>query len=605
MSVADRSEIEDNQFPIYIIAPILMKTIILLLLVINFSASAQSNIVISDIENLKDAINSASPGDTITVIKGSYDYEGSITITNKGSVENPIIIKAEEILGVELTGETYFDFRQCEFMILEGFNFTSKDVTAVKLQACNNIRLTKNRFALEETESLKWVLVGGIWNDPNALSHHNRIDHNLFENKFMPGNFLILDGTPEPTYLSSQYDRIDHNHFKINSPRVENEKESIRVGWSELSESSGFTVVEHNLFEDCDGDPEIISVKTCDDTIRYNTFIRCAGTLSLRHGNRSSVYSNFFLGEGKSGTGGIRLYGDDHLIYNNYFEGLTGTTWDAPITLTNGDYDGGANLSKHFRINRAIVVHNTLINNSHNIEIGFTNNGKYGKPPREVVIADNIVVADTNEIVKLYSEPITFTWENNLFWTEDNAIIGADLDSNAYWSSDPLLEENIFYKQSANSPTIDQASNRYDFITNDIEGQQRSGMFDVGADEFSSDPIIFKPLTESEVGPFADMNITKIINKSVNTPIKYLLYQNYPNPFNPTTTITFMLDKQADVKLEIYNSLGGKVATLINANKSAGQHHVTWDATEVTSGIYFYRINANSKILTKKMLLLR
>ena len=581
------------------------KVILLLLLVNNYSLSAQSNIVISDIDNLKNAINSASPGDTITVLKGSYDSEGSITITNCGSVENPIVIKAEEILGVEFTGETYFDFRQCEFIILEGFNFTSKDVTAIKLQACNKIRVTKNRFALEETESLKWVLIGGIWNDPNALSHHNRIDHNLFENKSMPGNFITIDGTPNPTYLSSQYDRIDHNHFKINSPRVENEKESIRVGWSELSETSGFTVVEHNLFEDCDGDPEIISVKTCDDTIRYNTFIRCAGTLSLRHGNRSSVYGNFFLGEGKNGTGGIRLYGDDHLIYNNYFEGLTGTTWDAPITLTNGDYDGGSNLSKHFRINRAIVIHNTLINNKHNIEIGFTNNGKYGKPPRDVVIADNIVVADTNEIVKLYSEPIEFTWENNLFWAIENAILGADLDSNAYWSSDPLLEKTIFYKQATNSPTIDQASNKYDFITYDIEGQKRNGMLDIGADEFSSDPIIFKPLTESEVGPYSDTNVTNIRNKSENKPLTYSLYQNYPNPFNSGTQLQISIPTIGNYTLRVYNQLGQVVATLLNGQVTTGTHTFNFEASGLASGVYFYNFSGDNFSQIRKMILLK
>jgi len=372
-----------------------------------------------------------------------------------------------------------------------------------------------------------------------------------------------------------------------------------------LSETSGFTVVEHNLFEDCDGDPEIISVKTCDDTMRYNTFIRCAGTLSLRHGNRSSVYGNFFLGEGKSGTGGIRLYGDDHLIYNNYFEGLTGTTWDAPITLTNGDYDGGSNLSKHFRINRAIVIHNTLINNKHNIEIGFTNNGKYGKPPRDVVIADNIVVADTNEIVKLYSEPIEFTWENNLFWAIENAIIGADLDSNAYWSSDPSLEKNIFYKQSTNSPTIDQASNKYDFITLDIEGQKRIGMLDIGADEFSSDPIIFKPLTESEVGPYSDTNVTNIENESVDTPITYSLFQNYPNPFNSGTQLQISIPTIGNYTLRVYNQLGQVVATLLNGQVTTGTHTFNFEASGLASGVYFYNFSGDNFSQIRKMILLK
>ena len=273
--------------------------------------------------------------------------------------------------------------------------------------------------------------------------------------------------------------------------------------------------------------------------------------------------------------------------------------------MTNGDYDGGSNLSKHFRINRAIVIHNTLINNKHNIEIGFTNNGKYGKPPRDVVIADNIVVADTNEIVKLYSEPIEFTWENNLFWAIENAIIGADLDSNAYWSSDPSLEKNIFYKQSTNSPTIDQASNKYDFITLDIEGQKRIGMLDIGADEFSSDPIIFKPLTESEVGPYSDTNVTNIENESVDTPITYSLFQNYPNPFNSGTQLQISTPTIGNYTLRVYNQLGQVVATLLNGQVTTGTHTFNFEASGLASGVYFYNFSGDNFSQIRKMILLK
>ena len=199
------------------------------------------------------------------------------------------------------------------------------------MQACNNIRITRNTFRLIETESLKWVIIGGVWNDPNAVSHHNRIDHNLFENKSFAGNYITVDGSGDPVYQSSQYDLIDYNHFRNIGPRIVNEMETIRVGWSELSRSSGYTTIEYNLFENCDGDPEIISVKTCDNIVRYNTFMSSQGTLCLRHGDRTIVNGNYFFGEGKDGTGGIRFYGDDHKIYNNYFEGLTGTIWDAAL----------------------------------------------------------------------------------------------------------------------------------------------------------------------------------------------------------------------------------------------------------------------------------
>lgn len=576
-----------------------------LLIIFSVNIFGQSNIIITDIDDLKNAINSALPGDTITVKNGSYDSGTSITITNSGSEAKPIVIKAEEISGVELKGETYFDFRQCEYIILEGFDFISQNVTAVKLQACNNIRITRNRFAIKESESIKWVIVGGVWNDSNAFSHHNRIDHNLFENKSYPGNFITIDGSAEPTYKSSQYDRIDHNHFKMNTPRAENEKESIRVGWSEISQSSGYTVVEHNLFEDCDGDPEIISVKTCDDTIRYNTFIRCAGTLSLRHGNRSSVYGNFFFGEEKSGTGGIRIYGDDHKIYNNYFEGLTGTIWDASITLTNGDADISSSLSKHFRINRALIVHNTLVNNSHNIEIGYTNNGKYSKPPRDVIIANNIIIANKNEVVKVLSTPANFTWENNLFNTTQTATLGISLDSIAYTNEDPLLSKDLFYKQTASSPSIDKVEKEYDFVSTDIQGQARILPFDIGADEYSNDSSYFNPLTEVDVGPFSEQNLTYVKYLESLSEIEFHLFQNYPNPFNPNTIIKYIVPKNAHVVLVVYDILGREVVRLVEGNHKKGIYEVEFNSADCSNGIYLYSLKVGEFRKTKKMILLK
>ena len=88
-------------------------------------------------------------------------------------------------------------------------------------------------------------------------------------------------------------------------------------------------------------------------------------------------------------------------------------------------------------------------------------------------------------------------------------------------------------------------------------------------------------------------------------PQEFLLSQNYPNPFNPSTTISFAIPNQADVKLSIYNSIGEEVAELLNDNISAGFHEVTFDATNLTSGIYFYKISASNFASVKKMLLLK
>ena len=69
----------------------------------------------------------------------------------------------------------------------------------VKLEGSNNIRITRNIFELETTESIKWIFIGGVWNDNvypfQFPSHHNRVDHNIFQNKETPGHYITIDGS--------------------------------------------------------------------------------------------------------------------------------------------------------------------------------------------------------------------------------------------------------------------------------------------------------------------------------------------------------------------------------------------------------------------------
>jgi Secretion system C-terminal sorting domain len=92
---------------------------------------------------------------------------------------------------------------------------------------------------------------------------------------------------------------------------------------------------------------------------------------------------------------------------------------------------------------------------------------------------------------------------------------------------------------------------------------------------------------------------------STTTPLNYSLSQNYPNPFNPTTTITYSIPENGNVTLNIYDVLGNKIIRLENRNKTAGTYSTFFDASDLTSGIYFYTIRANNFVETKKMLLMK
>ena len=88
-------------------------------------------------------------------------------------------------------------------------------------------------------------------------------------------------------------------------------------------------------------------------------------------------------------------------------------------------------------------------------------------------------------------------------------------------------------------------------------------------------------------------------------PGKFALYQNYPNPFNPETIIRFDLSKRAQVKLEVFNLLGEKVIVLVNNTFNAGEHIVLFNARDLSSGIYFYRLTNDGFSQTKKMVLMQ
>jgi len=88
-------------------------------------------------------------------------------------------------------------------------------------------------------------------------------------------------------------------------------------------------------------------------------------------------------------------------------------------------------------------------------------------------------------------------------------------------------------------------------------------------------------------------------------PKEFALSGNHPNPFNAQTVIEYQLPVSSNVKLEVYNILGSKVATLVNREEVAGYSSVTWDASNVSSGIYFYKLSAGDYTETMRMILVK
>ncbi len=98
---------------------------------------------------------------------------------------------------------------------------------------------------------------------------------------------------------------------------------------------------------------------------------------------------------------------------------------------------------------------------------------------------------------------------------------------------------------------------------------------------------------------------TAAVYEETPMPKDFMLEQNYPNPFNPSTTIPFRLDKMSKVELKVYDILGHEVTTLIDRNMSAGNHMVDFNASEMASGTYYYKLMVDGQMKTRKMMLVK
>ena len=330
------------------------------------------------------------------------------------------------------------------------------------------------------SSSGNWVTVTG--NDVE-------VDHNTFQNKSTEGVFLQISGPGDAAM--AQRTRVHHNYFRDHTFDGSNGGESIRLGYSYRQLSSANAVVEYNLFERANGDSEAISVKSSDNTIRYNTIRDSSGSIVLRHGNRNLVEGNLMLGS----TAGLRFYDNDHVIVNNVIQGGTGQ-----IIAGSGDVaDDTTGATSHARPDRVVVAFNTVVSNRTNLlQVG---QGTDRLGPNQCTFANNIFVGSGSGAVLDVDEGTGLTWQGNIVWSGT----GGNAPSSGYRVVNPSLTTDAggLRRLTSGSPAVDAAAGSYPSATRDVDLQTRSGTKDVGADEYLSSGTQRRPLTSADVGPNA------------------------------------------------------------------------------------------------------
>lgn len=436
-----------------------------------------ATINVSSLSALQTAINNAVAGDIIILANGVYTASTDVTISKQGTAAQPITIAAQTIGGAEIKGTAGFSILSpAKYIIIRGFKFTHNASQATMATGTSFCRWTCNVF--QNPGAGENLLIYG--ND-------QEIDHNTFQHKNALGRFIAVRGSGSQI---SQRLHIHHNYFLDQQPQTENGAETFQFGLSGFSLSSSNSIVEYNLFEDCAGENELLSVKSSAVTIRYNTIRNCPAQLTLRHGNHCDVYGNYFIN-----TPGIRIFGDDHNIFSNHFENC-----NPAINIGNGDGEvaNGDALTVHDRPDRTLIAYNTLVNNTGNIVQSGRTNG-LGATAQTVV---NNVIQGGGPAASIAGPYTGGVWSGNLLYNTNGA---GSMPSSGYTTANPLLARDstgTFHLQ-AGSPAINAGTGSYTAVTTDMDGQPRNSPLDKGADEVSTAPVIARILTPAMVGPFA------------------------------------------------------------------------------------------------------
>jgi poly(beta-D-mannuronate) lyase len=251
-------------------------------------------IVASEPRDLKTALKQLQPGDELILRDGVWT-NCQIKLEGSGTAEKPIILRAQtpgrDLLSRNSWVKLGGDYLEVSGLVFEGGACPSESVIAFRTSArrmARNSRVTDcavvNYNPPMSDKRSYWVSLYGS---------SNRADHCRFEGKNDGGPTLTvwLEKHGQPNYHL-----IDHNYF-LHRPRLgRNGGVTMRIGDSATSFEVSRTIVEQNLFEDCSGEAEYISNKSCENIYRYNTIIKSKGALVLRHGNRNTVEGNWFFG---------------------------------------------------------------------------------------------------------------------------------------------------------------------------------------------------------------------------------------------------------------------------------------------------------------------
>lgn len=398
-------------FPLIKISPINVGGLSLLLLLWIVTACNTPQGLVRNLDEFNLAVAQAKPGDKIVLANGVWK-DTELLFTGEGTEEAPIVLTVEEKGKVTLEGQSNLriagKYLHVEGLVFKnGYTPTSEVISFRRNNEdlAYHCRVTEcvidNYNNPERFESDYWVSIYG---------KNNRFDHNYLTGKRNVGVTLAVRLNTEES--RENHHRIDHNYFGFHPIMGSNGGETLRIGTSHYSLTNSNTIVENNYFNHCNGEHEIISNKSGQNTYRKNTFYECQGTLTMRHGNETLVEENYFFGNGKPNTGGIRIINEKQKVINNYCEGLTGYRFRGALVIMNGVPNSP--LNRYFQVKDSEASNNTFIDCDY-IQLCAGSDEERSATPENTVVNNNIIYnTGKNDVFTVYDDISGISFENNV-----------------------------------------------------------------------------------------------------------------------------------------------------------------------------------------------
>ncbi len=360
--------------------------------------------------SLSSQVAKAKAGDTIIVKNGTY-RDVAIELCATGAEDAPIVVMAETPGEVVISGNSTLRFGG-DYIVFSGFlfadgytdsgsvvDFKVGDKVSVGCRFTNNAIVSYN--PADKWKSYRWISMCGRF---------NRVDHNSFVGKLNAEVVLAVDMAEEESTRPNH--RIDHNYFGARQNLGSNGGETIRVGNSQVSMIPDCgNILECNYFEQCNGEVEVLSLKSSDNIVRGNVFKDCSGVLAIRHGDRNWIEGNLFDGGGNASTGGVRVVGAGHTIINNVFYKLRGVRFFSALALMNAVPNSTPN--RYMQVADVMVANNSFYDCT-NLEIGTGSDNERTLAPERITLKNNAIYGAGNPAYLNKSSMAGCTFEGNV-----------------------------------------------------------------------------------------------------------------------------------------------------------------------------------------------